>query len=299
LVVVAIIALLVSILLPSLASAREQAKVAVCAANLSQVGKSLAYCFNDYKAYPRHDDGYEGHDYPGHNLIMATWLDVLVQRRYLGSLESGFCPKDAKPDLFNWSRGDGWGFAYPTPLGGGGGCDYSYGINMLMTTIKGKPSDSQFRLDQYPSSRVFVADAFWNWMHGFGSDGMRYGIWNAGNTAYNQLGWRHGSRNSPSAEVMFLDGSVRAVRLSLSDKYPNGKLRGLKTGDKFFWRPGEHTNIAGWAGENTLKIDGVSSFTSGFEYPYGARPPNELIPGYYTQHNKWAGSIVAHKGWTR
>ena len=48
LVVVAIIALLISILLPSLAGAREQGKKAVCLSNLSQIGKaSHAYATDD------------------------------------------------------------------------------------------------------------------------------------------------------------------------------------------------------------------------------------------------------------
>ena len=48
LVVVAIIALLISILLPSLQGAREQGKKAVCLSNMSQVGKaSMAYASDD------------------------------------------------------------------------------------------------------------------------------------------------------------------------------------------------------------------------------------------------------------
>lgn len=51
LVVVAIIALLISILLPSLNNARRQAKSAKCGANLSQVGKAVATYAAEMKGY--------------------------------------------------------------------------------------------------------------------------------------------------------------------------------------------------------------------------------------------------------
>jgi prepilin-type N-terminal cleavage/methylation domain-containing protein len=51
LVVVAIIALLISILLPSLAKAREMAKRAVCVSNLKQQGNGLSLYSADYEQY--------------------------------------------------------------------------------------------------------------------------------------------------------------------------------------------------------------------------------------------------------
>lgn len=55
LVVVAIIALLISILLPSLSRARELAKRAVCASNLRGLGQSMVIYANDNtEAYPAH-----------------------------------------------------------------------------------------------------------------------------------------------------------------------------------------------------------------------------------------------------
>ena len=52
-VVIAIIALLISILLPSLQSAREHAKNVVCGTNLSMVGKAMAnYLFSSDSVYP-------------------------------------------------------------------------------------------------------------------------------------------------------------------------------------------------------------------------------------------------------
>jgi len=58
LVVVAIIALLISILLPSLSKAREQAKAAVCSSGLQQFGRSLYIYEGAYKAVPPTDPWY-------------------------------------------------------------------------------------------------------------------------------------------------------------------------------------------------------------------------------------------------
>jgi prepilin-type N-terminal cleavage/methylation domain-containing protein/prepilin-type processing-associated H-X9-DG protein len=55
LVVVAIIALLVSILLPSLGKAREQAKKAFCANNLGQFGRACHIYVGEYKYFPPND----------------------------------------------------------------------------------------------------------------------------------------------------------------------------------------------------------------------------------------------------
>jgi len=55
LVVVAIIALLVSILLPSLSKARQQAKAAVCGARLQQFGLAAELYANQFGAYPPTD----------------------------------------------------------------------------------------------------------------------------------------------------------------------------------------------------------------------------------------------------
>lgn len=64
LVVVAIIALLISILLPSLGRAREQAKIVKCGAQLKDIGNSLAAYQNDYNRLP-HQNTIGSHPGPG------------------------------------------------------------------------------------------------------------------------------------------------------------------------------------------------------------------------------------------
>jgi prepilin-type N-terminal cleavage/methylation domain-containing protein len=56
LVVVSVIAVLVSILLPALSKAREQAKRVVCGSNLRQVG--LTYLYYCYDARDRRDNSF-------------------------------------------------------------------------------------------------------------------------------------------------------------------------------------------------------------------------------------------------
>lgn len=69
LVVVSIIALLISILLPSLQAAREQAKLTVCQANLSSIGKVLMTYLLDLNALPI----YTTQDANGNTIGWATW----------------------------------------------------------------------------------------------------------------------------------------------------------------------------------------------------------------------------------
>ena len=69
LVVVAIIALLISILLPSLRAAREQAKTAKCIANLKQVGNIMHMYFNEWRDY----FPFEKHEWPTGGGANSGW----------------------------------------------------------------------------------------------------------------------------------------------------------------------------------------------------------------------------------
>lgn len=305
LVVVAIIALLVSILLPSLSAARDQAKSAVCMANLSDLGKSLRFCFEQYKAYPLLDDGAPG----PHDRVMATWIDVLYAIRLARNLNIGDCPKDAKPDVLMVSRGAAWNFRAPNRQFG---VDYSYGISVPSSTYGWKVDRSAFRIDKYQNSLALAGDGYWNWLHGFSAHGI---LRNDALLSYwggTTVGYRHGTAQLPAANILFHDGGVRSVRVNPGDRYPSSKsqIRGLITSDKFFWRSAEHTLIGISGGINDQNIYEKPIPGNNNNYPEMAASdmfklgyPKELDPLTWSTHDssgkcKWPGAVKSRKKWS-
>lgn len=112
LVVVAIIALLVSILIPSLSAAKEQANVMVCKTRLTELFKGHAFYAHDNKTYMPDSDWWL---WDGENGEMRNWFPRLYSKtgnarpadsrrwvefghiyRYVKDKEVYFCPKDTK-----------------------------------------------------------------------------------------------------------------------------------------------------------------------------------------------------------
>ena len=94
LIVIAIIAVLLSILLPSLSKARYVSRVAVCASNQKQNIKALSLFFNDNngKMPYRKADQPQYHRY---SYSSGKWsnLGALYEKDYLGIGETLFCPQ--------------------------------------------------------------------------------------------------------------------------------------------------------------------------------------------------------------
>ena len=103
LVVIGIIALLISVLLPALASARKQANAVACSSNLKQMGIALQLYLNTYK-----------NTYPGHlapsatNGLVAVWPTRLRKMMGAGSQKVFRCPERSLD--FEWQE-----YATPKP----------------------------------------------------------------------------------------------------------------------------------------------------------------------------------------
>ena len=110
LIVIGIIAVLISILLPVVRQAREQAARVRCASNLRQIGAGLHAYFNDNKALPMKWNGAESanpHVFRFHN----DPEDISqAMERYAGSRDVYYCPSGWKQR----SAGDWWPYGTGT-----------------------------------------------------------------------------------------------------------------------------------------------------------------------------------------
>ncbi len=243
LVVVAIIALLISILLPSLRAAREEARATACAANEHSIGQAIVNCHAIYKGFgPTWDDG-EGAQ--GHTTLMLTWIDVLYDIDLVGDVRTQICPTDARPDAPMESRGLSWGFRYVEQMGVGQlpkyGARSSYALNSMMSYNNPK--------DRYKdaSRQIFATDGWWTWLGninaqwlaaGGAADPVGYPHWEG-----TMVAWRHGSRSSTN--ILFADGHVARLAPNLRGFVPNPTSanpdRTVDTAMVFTWLPGERT----------------------------------------------------------
>jgi prepilin-type N-terminal cleavage/methylation domain-containing protein/prepilin-type processing-associated H-X9-DG protein len=241
LVVVAIIALLISILLPSLSRAKEQARMAKCAANLHGIGLAYAACNGDYKGVgfgPTWDDGSE-------ISWMLTWIDVYFDKDYLSDPAAGHCPTDQRPDDPMYARGDAWEFYFVYTMGVGEkrkpGVRTSYALNAIMHWNEPE--------DKHPDAgrQVYAMDGWWSWMGNLNAQWVASG--GAGNAEVfphwegTMSAWRHTEQYM--ANTLFVDGHVARLKPNLGRYVPNptptNPDRTVDTAKAFTWLPGEKT----------------------------------------------------------
>jgi prepilin-type N-terminal cleavage/methylation domain-containing protein len=290
LVVVAIIALLISILVPTLSLAREQGKTVKCGANLEQIGVALSICQNEYNNFfPMWDDGAIN---PNQKKILGTWLDVLKQR-YAYGMDGGYCPSDNRPDFLNAQRGGAWDFRYPPPgtmQGRIGGADYSYAISIPLAsgahmsddtyTCGGVTESTKDLFHRGVSNRVLAGDAFWSWLHNLSGQAIISNDFSTPNWFSNTAGYRHGLSITfrPGANFLKQDLHVEEAKFDLS-RYENG----IDTSLHFITCPGEPLDVYPALGANQ-----GSPPAKGF--------PKELDPVDISTNSQWLPEIRIRKG---
>jgi prepilin-type processing-associated H-X9-DG protein len=304
LVVVGIMSLLAAITLPPLQLARRKAMEAKCSAQLQQLGRALESARSETGFYPLWDDAGTSTRY--------TWIDVLIQRRLLGSSDGtgqtdrtrprnvaqiGYCPADRLPDPLNAARHNN--LVYPLTRSRGG-VDYSYGIGVPLSAggwawRAGQASDGprprRFRdHDHHTTGRVLAGDACASAIYNLSGQALSSGIWNDPTQFDNTVAWaRHPTSSTGatcSANLLFQDGHVSTASYARSQQNP------LNTAQAFVWYPGEPLHV------------GPADHYEGNWYPNQPPPgyeasapgdvfPAEMTPRWYTQTQRW--TLITHK----
>ena len=147
-----------------------------------------------------------------------------------------------------------------------------------------------------------MAESWWPWLNSFSASGLAHNNFGSPNWYSNTVGWRHGSGGRYSANVLFGDGHIGLASCDKANRYANKTVRGVRTDDKFFWRPREHTEIGDGSGFNSRDID-EKAWPAGTKtvYPFAKnfRWDDRISPSWYTMKNKWSQSVWMRKGWKR
>lgn len=281
LIVIGVIALLISVVLTPLRTARRQAMATRCGTQLQQIGVALENVLNEYGYYPVWDDGGTPTRY--------TWIDVLIQRRFLDSARIGYCPEDPRPAPINQARGRRYKLVYPrtsTP-----GIDYSYGIGVPLASggwhwqaasaVDPRPRRFDNHL-RFTGNRLLAADAHWSAIYNLSGDALSTHDWNYPTQYDNTVAYRH---LNFSANVLFQDGHIGRVAYHLKSDPP------VNTNQAFVWYPGEPLHVGpedehggNYYPDTPPPIDA---------YGNGLGVPRELQPQYYTVNLLW--TQINHK----
>lgn len=302
LVVVGVIALLISLIAPPIQVARRQAQAVHCAAQLQQLGQALQAAHLDYGFYPFWDDGAAP--------IRHTWIDVLIQRRFIsGSGVSssptmndsyvttsplasksyariGYCPSDSLPDVLNSVRHPN--LIYPLDRSKAG-IDYSYGIGAPLSAGGWAGSGGSDRPDQprrflehdsRASGRVLAADAYDSFVFNLSGNAATSMIWNDATQFDNTIAWRRHANTSGiqfSTNLLYQDGHVAAEIYDTRSNEP------VNTTRSFVWQMGEPVAVQ------------ESDQINGQYYPNRLSPalPSDLNPVWYTNAHAW--TLIGHK----
>lgn len=199
LIVIAIIAILTSILIPALNHAREKGRESACANNLKQIGFAIyLYCgdYNDHLPAPIASSGG----------VAPFYIDVLKENNYLkitGEKGIAFCPvaislsssSGSASPLRGWAKG-------------------SYGMNYFLFSKTGHNQKTGRLVEPHrknPSNFIMLADS------------------KAASVAtFNNLSFRHS--NLTASVVLAVDGHITRLSTSRISTYASGNIKQLRDG---------------------------------------------------------------------
>lgn len=249
LIVMAIIAILASLLLPTLNQARDRAKAINCASNLKQFGLAMTMYVNDNNEW-----------LPPTNMMVSpggpnpTWTQLLmgpnpndatnpwqsglkhIKGTYIGSVKMFVCPSiqrsqdlngsvAASSGLPEWDRA-GWWFSYP-----------HYGMNGMLRTGLDYTSNKITYLKS-PSRKMLLADTWARGSDNTSNDKTRgYYRWScASYHIANNANWGNvAGRHSKAANVLNLDGSAIGVKVqNVGNPWLSFPFRDIND-DKPYW----------------------------------------------------------------
>ncbi|HEX4123682.1 MAG TPA: type II secretion system protein [Tepidisphaeraceae bacterium] len=138
LVVIGIIAVLIALLMPALSEARQNANRTVCLSNLRQLAIAFIMYANDNR-------GYFPNSSPSDNESPSDWIYYQAARVQSQSAIVAYVGGTFNPNVFRCPSDD-WTYRPRTSYAYGGPYDYSYSMNLLMSS---DTSEGSFTIYQY------------------------------------------------------------------------------------------------------------------------------------------------------